>query len=282
MNKVLRTPAITLLTFLLFFCGIYRHDVPREGVLALARQSQFDCVGRVTHSGEAMGGSCVLIGPRYAISAAHVFTVFTAGSGRAINSASGYTFSFGGRDYHASRITAYPTWIAGPRAQEGDLVFIELTEAVEGVEPAVLNTQFDELNTRVVGVGYGVAGRADIPDSVGPCTEKTAGENMIDSADGYTLAGRATVLRCDFDHPSKASLNKMGSATPLPMEYASGGGDSGGGLFSNAHGRWELVGICSEGSNILEELFVTGYYGGVMGWTRVASFVDWIKAQRKE
>ena len=61
-----------ILTQLIFFSGIIRHDVKEEKYLKLAQQKQFDCVGQI-YKDTMKSGSCVLIGDRFVLSAAHVF-----------------------------------------------------------------------------------------------------------------------------------------------------------------------------------------------------------------
>ena len=63
----------------------------------------------------------------------------------------------------------------------------------------------------------------------------------------------------------------------MPLEYMCGGGDSGGGLFRQTQGKWELIGICSGADIDVEQLMKTGYYGQQMHWTHVSLFADWIR-----
>jgi secreted trypsin-like serine protease len=69
----------------------------------------------------------------------------------------------------------------------------------------------------------------------------------------------------------------MGSATPLPLEFIVGAGDSGGGLFKKTKTGWKLIGITSGSGTEVERLMKTGYYGHIMRWTRVSVFEPWIK-----
>jgi hypothetical protein len=73
----------------------------------------------------------------------------------------------------------------------------------------------------------------------------------------------------------------MGSATPLPLEWKPGGGDSGGGLFRQVKGQWQLVGIITGGPHSgldMEQYAKTGgYYGSITENARVSAFYDWIK-----
>jgi hypothetical protein len=111
--------------------------------------------------------------------------------------------------------------------------------------------------------------------------EKIAGENTIDSISGPLLNGNPTDLMADFDSPLNPELSVMGDSKPLPLEYCFSGGDSGGGLFREKGGKWELIGICHRSTMTVELLVKYGYYGEIMRWTRVSAFRDWIDKTRK-
>jgi hypothetical protein len=187
---------------------------------------------------------------------------------------------FGGVSYAAKAITMYPGYLRDGAEKSCDLAVIELTEDVKEITPAHLSVRFDELHSNVVGVGYGAFGMAS-KSGGGLITDgrKIAGENVIDSITGYRIHGRQTLMLCDFDHPTDKQLNVMGSPVPRPLEYIGTGGDSGGGLFRKKDGGWELVGIFSNTTYDMKRFSTSGYYGQVMGWTRVSTARSWIKKQ---
>jgi hypothetical protein len=89
------------------------------------------------------------------------------------------------------------------------------------------------------------------------------------------------MLYADFDRPDgKKKNNPLGSHIPLDLEYCLGGGDSGGPLFRFRNGQLELLGIASHADKTLNVL-TAGYYGCMMGWTRVAAFKAWIVENRR-
>jgi len=305
--------ATTILLATTTQAGIYRHDVSPEKYRELARNKQFDCVGQVigAEGTDALGGSCVLIGKRYVLSAAHVFVV--AGHGkdttyfdsagkktthlqkggrtvivnlsgsRQVGKLKNYTFKFNERTYNAKNIKIYQSYIDSAENYNyfcGDLALIELTDTVAGIEPATLNRSYNELGMVITGVGYGVSGPADKPDDVGPHNEKIAGQNTVDEIIGFRVNGRHAIMSCDFDHPTRNDCNKMGSANPLELEYTCGGGDSGGGIFIQHRGKYLLAGITTGGPNSginIDQLLKTGYYGQIMQTTRISVFYDWIQ-----
>jgi hypothetical protein len=297
MRKKVFTSAISAITFLLFFCGVYRSDVDKEHYLELGRLPQFDCVGRVLHDNKEPGGSCILIDDRHVLSAAHVFIKSDSKpetrniNGKTItiynqvNSRTGdptdYLIELKGKIYQCRSLTIYPGYFDSSAHGGLDIALVELATPVSDVLPAMINTAQDELHTRVVGVGYGASGPAYPADKVKANSEKIGGENIIDSISGIPLNGIPTDLMADFDSPVNPELNTMGDSKPLPLEYGFAGGDSGGGLFCEKGGKWELIGICHRSTLTVEQVMKYGYYGIVMRWTRVSAFRDWIEETRK-
>jgi secreted trypsin-like serine protease len=295
-NKKVILSTLILSSFFTFFSGIIRHDVDEEKYTQLASQKQFDGVGQLFKE-KTFNGSCVLISERFVLTAAHVLidyetkmeTVEMNGKKIKINKpiregvtdVSKLYILINGEKVKAKRIIIHSNYLDSLTKGSCDLALIELAEPLTKVYPISLNTSFDELMSVVIGAGYGVTGIADQPESVKRKYKKIAGENVVDSIGGDEVDGLRTILICDFDHPTRTDCNKMGSATPRPLEYISGGGDSGGGLFRQMNDKWELVGVCSGGNTNIEQLMKTGYYGQTMDWTRVSVFANWIKEHAK-
>lgn len=237
-------------------------------------------------------GSGVLVNPRFVLTAAHVcFDSETRKDTVHINGhtevhyvpykekqvpASELVIVFGKTRMKAIRIILHPSNTDSVSQNGFDLALIELEKPIRCILPASINSKTNELHTRVTGVGFGASGLANQPQSVSLKDEKMAGENVVDSIGGEIWNGNSTTLFCDFDHPTRTDCNKMGSPTPLPMEYSCSGGDSGGGLFRKKGSRYELIGICSGMTTDLTQFKKTGYYGQIMEWTRVSVFSEWI------
>ena len=278
--KKLFAVAMSLCLFLLFFNGITRHDVSEEQYLTLGKQKQFDCVVHIYRNNEPKGTG-VIISDRYVLSAAHVaveseikedtivlnnmvLTVFQPFNER-IDDANLFV-DINGERIRVKKVITHPEYASNIKAGSCDLMLLEIAKPLKGIQPARLNKKEDELGADVTGCGFGVSGIASKPETVAPHNKKIAGENTIDSI-GRSFKGRNIEMFADFDHPTRKDCNLMGSATPRPLEYSVGSGDSGGGLFRQKNGRWELIGICSGAATDFNTLMKTGYYGQSMSWT---------------
>jgi hypothetical protein len=288
-----------IITFLLsaehiLIAGIHRHDIPEKKYRQLANQKRFDCVGQVFHNGKP-SGTCVLIDKNYIITATHVLTeydirldtIISKGMTAIVNvpynqhlgSIENYSFKFGKHFYKGKMISAFPGFFDTVKKEKPDISVVRLTELVDRVAIPAINSNQDELHAEVIGVGFGASGRADKPETVKQRSLKIAGENVIDSISGFELKGIKCIMYCDFDSPVDTTCNKMGSPTPMPLEYICAGGDSGGGLFKKSSSHLsELLGICTNAPTNITQLMKTGYYGQIMGWTRISAFHSWIQS----
>jgi Trypsin. len=274
---------------------IYRHDVAEEKHRQLGAQPQFDCVGKVLNAeNQAAAGSCVLIGDRYVLTAAHLFVksdikhdtmmhngrqmIMHTQTNRRMDDISHYDFRFNRIRYRGKLMKVLPAYMDSATNGQCDIALIELEEPVTNCKPATLCTSFDELRSIATLVGYGVSGNASKPEEVDEYGYKLAGENTIDTLQGYQYSDKPALLGFDFDHPEKPQYNHMGNTKPLAMEGFCGGGDSGGGMLrQRKDGSWELIGICSGGGTNIDNLFTIGYYCNTGQYTRVSVFQDWIK-----
>jgi len=290
---------------------VYRHDVGEIPYRKLALESQFNCVGEVFNDYKP-SGSCVLIGERYVLTAAHLFIesdMFTDTSymyhgkmismkealkkstserdsmkqvilyhnrNNRVGKVENYQFRFQRRMYDAKRIVIFPGYLDSATKGSYDICLVELEEPVTNVVPSIVNTRLDELGDTIVNVGFGASGDASIPEDVGLYYQRLAGQNMVDSIGGRLYKGQATQLVYDFDHPAMKEYNICGGNVPLPLEDIASGGDSGGGMFRKTKRGWELVGVCSGTNHDFNLLLKIGYYGQSGSYTRVSVFKDWL------
>ena len=260
--------------------GIYRDDAGIEPYKKLANEPQFDCVGNVRQVNGDAGGSCVLIAGRYVLSAAHVFitsktkkekstidgkTITSYASGnRSVGDIKNYVFVFKGKTYRGRKLAIHPSYLDDKTKGQCDIAIIELEDEVIDIDPANLFSGKNELNQEVTGVGFGGYGKAGEPETIKSGGKmKIAGQNRVDSIGGFLWNNEPTMMFCDFDKPGDAFTNRLGKADPLPLEYISTGGDSGGGLFMKSENDWTLIGICGGpgGGVEINTLMKTGYYG---------------------
>lgn len=246
------------------FAGGIRHDRSDEQYVALADQPQFESVVFIRPE-QGGGGSGVLIGDEWVLTAAHVIeehdptTIFV--------------------DVINERLRVVDVVVH----ERADLAILRLASPVDGVAPANRYRGMSEAACKAISVGYGVSGRGDetwnaimahAPTTVGT---KRAGENVVDQI------LNDDVLQADFDHPTDARYSSFGSAEPLDLEYFPLIGDSGGGLFAEIDGEWVLIGITIAG---VTGPFATDAadwqeaiaYGWISQWQRVSAFNEWIDA----
>jgi len=293
MKESVKITIYCFVVYILFYSGIYRHDVNVQDYINLADEPPFECVGQLFID-DKPGSSCVLINERIVLTAAHALihakeksaldtiingvnlVLYTYHEPVLVNPPDIYV-KLGSRVYQVKRIVLHPNYLREETKATCDIAIIELLEPAIGIPIPLLNNKTDELNSSVFGVGFGASGPANRPDLVALKNKKIAGQNVIDSIGGYELSGIKTLLFADFDHPTDTTCcNTLGSSIPMPLEFMTTGGDSGGGLFRKNCDEWELIGITAGGGIELEQFMKSFYYGQIGTWTRVAALHEWI------
>lgn len=245
--------------------GIIRHDTDIENYRELGRQPEFNSVGRysITEIIEDYATG-VLIAPRWVLTAAH----FAEDSS---------VWLFGDTYYQTKRIVRHPNLSQLPADRQSqwdgwDIALIELDSPVVNVKPAVRYRERSELGATITKIGYGFIGNG-LEGMKSPSTqERLGGQNIIDTIGGLIndIDLGPDVLVCDFDSPDTDEYNHLGSSAPLELEIGGSKGDSGGGVFIEHNGEWQLAGIVSGALN--REI----KYGSLMAIARVSSANTWI------
>lgn len=236
------------------FAGIRRHDKPDRRHVTLGRAQP--SVGFID-AGD-FSGSGVLIDPEWVLTAAHLV------DGSPVNP----QITFDGTTYYqAADCYVHEKWdwnlLLGY-----DIALLHLDERVRGVRPAARYRGDGELGARAVTAGYGCTGTG-LTGAVTYDGRKRAGTNRVDALK-LMVGAPDILLMMDFDNPDDPADSYYDPAEPLRLEFLPSYGDSGGGLFL----RGELAGIISAGFASGHE--PAGYYGELVGCTRVSAFNDWI------
>lgn len=265
---------LLLLCLPLVMAGIFRDDVDEREYLKLAKEPQFDCVGRIVSSTGKRGGSCTLIKEDYVLTAGHI-ALFKDEKVR-----SGETeifIEFNEEKYAVAEIFIHPYFhIDSIRT---DLAVLRLCHPVKGIAIPKLNQSLQEVGNIGYGVGFGASGPAKPRGLVEFYDKKIAGMNMIDTLSENKDPDTGAFLRfwTDFDSPHDPdSCNIMGDKEPLPLEYTPTGGDSGGGMFIIKNDEYLLAGVCS--SSGYDKLRAEDRYGTSAGWMRVSVYYNWIQS----
>ncbi len=246
--------------------GTRRHDKLDSDFVNLAKQWPYQTVGLLEFGGALASG--VLVSRQWVVTAAHCVDTHPAGM----------TFNLNGTLYEAETWFPHPNW-TGDVAAGWDIGLVKLKTAVPStIEPVRRYRGQSELGKEGTTVGFGRTGTGMTGDTQDAGT-KRAGRNIIDvlgTAQGYS----DRILMADFDRPGYPQESSWGSTAPVAMEYSPARGDSGGGLFIQDGGYWQVCGLTSFGeagpANAPHDDGPNAAYGDLMGWTRVSSFNDWI------
>lgn len=193
--------------------------------------------------GKFQVGTCTVIAPHWALTAAHVVEDMTACSVMAGDRLHRIDRVFAHRDYNGT-------------FQRHDIALVHVVQPFElGYFPPLTDGS-EQLGSVATAVGYGVTG----PLSTG----HDRGDGQIRAGTQRLIATEGSVWVC--------MIRRSGS----PMPYCIAPGDSGGGLWAKASdGRTVLVGVNSYTATT--EPKTRSKAGEESGHTRVALYLDWIR-----
>lgn len=268
--------AMSFLNLLLCFFmsgkdGVIRHGIDKNESLKLALQDEYNCVGKFTQNGRLMG-SCVLIHPQIALTAAHTLIKIK-------NADIPLEMELLSHRILIDSFKIHPWYQTNKGA---DIALLYLSHSITDVRLPVLNKSKKEKGKLGTSVGYGNFSVANNPREITDAGRiKSAGQNMIDSVAGDKLPNKMQpFLFADFDHPESEKSNKSGESKALPLEFGLDGGDSGGGMFIANTRRHVLAGINAIQNKNIADIIRTGtFYGSSSEWVRISAFRKWIKKE---
>ncbi len=243
----------------------------------------------------------VLITPKWILTAGHNFYVAEEQSEPAL--VSGITVFSGNNpntpdaQYEVVNVIYHPTWVSENEdfLKANDLCLVELAEPILDIVPAKVYTENDEpLDQTTWFAGFG--DYTNNPNGMS-LSKKHAVENILDRKVSGIQSGSEPnlysggLLAFDFDSPlgdfnslgddivnSDEAILGGGNSSPDAVEFegATVPGDSGGPLFMNIDGSWQVVGILSGGANEPYSGHETSDYGDISVYIRVSQNIQWI------
>lgn len=251
-KKIKDLLTFAVLTVLLFnpatvYPIIIRHDRADADYRKLGERYRDNCV-------DVAGATGTLIAPRWVLAAAHTIEKLLPGR-------QGYDDSVlpvarvGGRDYKIDKIVQHPNW--GKPRTANDLALLRLAEPVKGIVPTRLYREKDEVGKVVTFVGRGTTGNGK-DGAKGKDMILRGANDRVDTADERWI----TFI---FDAPDSPKV--------LPLEGASGAGDSGGPALIEKDGNLYTLGVSSHSRSADGPDDV---YGMKTYYARVSSYADWI------
>ena len=252
--------------------GVIRHGINKQSSLDLAQQQEYKCVGMMTQD-DRIKGSCVLIHPRLALTAAHCLVKLRTGDPIYVE--------FDSISVKVDSFSVHPLYASNKGA---DLGILYLSTGIKNISPAKLNRSKHEIGHIGTSVGYGNFSVANNSrDIIDAGRVKSAGQNMLDSITGFSLPDhQLPMIYADFDAPDNVSFNRCGSSACLDMEYGLDGGDSGGGMFILKGNKYFLAGINALQIKNIADIMRTGtFYGSASEWVRISVFRKWLKGKMR-
>ncbi len=245
---------ITRIFLMLFSLGmmnaahaiLMRHDVPESKYLAAAKR--FPQAVNVSTIGVG-----TLVGDRWVLTAAHAAEVLQSGRKESF-------VRIGDRRIEVSEIVIHPDWQGVEADLAADVALLKLAEPVTDIKPAALYREYDEVDKQIWFVGNGWPGNG----RTGPFKPAT---RPYRAATNTVAQAPRVQLIFYFDSPGNGAT---------ALEGISGPGDSGGPALLEQGGQLWVIGVSSAGDDANDD-GITGNYGDMEIYTRVAPYREWLE-----
>lgn len=140
-----------------------------------------------------------------------------------------------------------PAWDSSNGDAAYDFAILTLSSPITNVTPALITSQ-NPVGQMGAAVGYGNQGTGTSHSNPSGADDKLAVTNMIERYGDDPIYSNNPTLQFDFDSPSN-NRSTFGSSTPLDLEGATAGGDSGSPLMALFGDTWFVTGVLNTGYN---------------------------------
>jgi len=249
--KLIKVLILVLFTYANTASGIIiKHDVNDEQYRQLAKNYPISVTFYDTWKNkEHVVGTGTYIGERWIVTAAHVAHYMKVG----LKVGAGRTF------LKVEKIIVHQGWKQGQ--SPNDIALVKLNSEPKELQAVALYQASDEVNREFTFVGRGQFGNGKV-GIIHSDQQQRAARNLAVSANDQ-------FVQFVFDSGKSA----------LQLEGISGPGDSGGPGVISINGKLYLAGV-SSWQDTSPTKFVEGKYNVIEHYTRVSSFISWIKTMK--
>ncbi len=270
---------LTLIFLALTFSITTRSMIIRDDVnpdLYLANESDYPAVFPVRITDKNKECVATLIDSKWAITAAHCTVLIN------LSSDVPHQFEINKKHYTVKSVHIHPEFgevrgvhddngqlidmIMNPKNMSYDVALLELGQRVEGVKPIDLYQHKDEVNQKILMLGWG-----DFADGkTGTIRDQPVNDGQFRKAHNLIDGIDDNYLVFSFDSPK--------SDRALALEGINGPGDSGGPALIVKDENLFVAGVSSRGYYSTDEGHSSeGRYGWIENYVRVSTTVSWVK-----
>ncbi|MFT3686790.1 MAG: trypsin-like serine protease [Phycisphaerales bacterium] len=250
--------------------SLVRDDVSEAASTSLGANPAFATVRFSINGGV---GSGTLVAPGWVLTAAHVVTDNTG----APLPLSSIGLSVNGESRGVAEVVARPGWTGSNYTAGMDLALVRLSSPFSSLTPASMNFGAAPVGVQGTIAGYGAFGFGSA-GFVAPPGNLRGATNTLDAIGSTAFASwSSSLMLMDFDSPTTAGYNRLGTADATAMEGVPATGDSGGGTFVQIDGVWMLTGVHSF-TFTNGAVAAPGGYGTCAADVLVSSASGWIQS----